>query len=151
MRSLAVALTSLGVGAAVVIACSSESNHSVRCSEGAPWSATNEPPSGAPTSAKLRECVPRCGAEALYVSHNGASIRAVEALPSGACEFEEDRCAMSASYATTCADGRTVGCAPTGFECVCEKETWRCTTTIRSASACSCTAADAAAPNTAGP
>lgn len=111
--------------------------HTTTCSTGLAWGTEREYPPAAAGPAEYRDvpdCVPRCGAERL-VPFMGAKIHGVEALPSGACPSDDERCGMVAGTTSTCG-GEKIACDSSTFECLCNDGAWRCYVGARGTGTC---------------
>lgn len=95
------------------------------------------PPHRAPSSepASLPECTPRCGETKLASGGPWSPEYGIEALPTGTCQYEGDRCRITAGNTQTCgADTHT--CNDSEFECECENALWQCYSTSQGTGAC---------------
>lgn len=126
---------SLLVLVVVFVGCSMSSSPSSAtarsaCSTGPAYAAD----AGFPTevdSTQYPQCVSRCG----QVDKSGAAAPGflpIEAVPSGTCEIEAERCSISVQYLCTSGTPGRVD----NLRCACESGTWRCVYVAQGAGIC---------------
>jgi hypothetical protein len=141
-----VAIMALALALMVAVACSSSSSSRAYdgprspCSTGTPYTRDTRFPTG-PYESNEPQCALRCGdtSGASWGAGGTKPVPTVSAVPTGACEYEQEACQMLAVTVCPHADRTPPNEVGTllQFECHCRNRTWECSSAYRSGGGCS--------------
>ncbi len=106
-----------------------------QCSTGPVRDAGTIPYEQRPFDASTPNCIPRCGAEEKY-RYVGLYGYAIDALPSGACDYDGETCTMTGGTTLQCPDKPKRLCNLSHYECRCEGGSWACVIVSQGGGAC---------------